>query len=144
MALFYSSESANIAALPVIKQANAGYAARLQRFRGTFVFSNPAVTTADQIIVAQVPAGFTFAYGILVSTVSLGTSTVAIGTAASTGKYRAAATFTAVDTPTLFGVATQVGAQAALSADELIQIAVGVASLPTSGTLVTDLYFSRQ
>ncbi len=144
MALFYSSESANIAALPVVKQSNAGYGARMQRFRGTIVFTATAITTADQIIVAQVPAGYAFAYGILTSSVSLGTSTIAIGTAATIGKYRAAAVFTATDTPTTFGVATAVGTQAALAADELIQVAVGVASLPTSGTLVVDLYFSRQ
>lgn len=143
MALFYSSESANYAALPVVKQTNAGYGAGLYRFRGTTVFSSPAITTADQIIIANVPAGYAFAYGILTSSVSLGTATIAIGTAASTGKYRAAAVFTAVDTPTLFGIATQAGLQTALTADELIQIAVGVASLPTSGTLVADLYFSR-
>ena len=143
MALFYSSESANYAALPVVKQANAGYGAGLIRYRGTTVFSSPAITTADQIIIANVPAGYTFAYGILTSSVSLGTATIAIGTAASTGKYRAAAVFTAVDTPTMFGIATQAGLQTALTADELIQIAVGVASLPTSGTLVADLYFSR-
>ena len=144
MALIYSSESANYAALPVVKQANAGYGAGLIRFRGTTVFTATAITTADQIIVANVPAGYAFAYGIITSSVSLGSSTIAIGTVASTGKYRAAATFTAVDTPTMFGVATQVGLQAALTADELIQVAVAAANLPTSGTLVVDLYFSRQ
>lgn len=144
MATFYSSELANIAATPVVKASGSGYGARLVRFRATIVLNTTTVTTSDTVVLANVPAGFTFAFGVLTSSVSLGTSTIAIGTAASTGKYRAAATFTAVDTPTMFGVATQVGNQTALAADEQVILTTATANLPTSAnTLVIDLYYSR-
>lgn len=105
-------------------------------------------TTADTIVVAYPGAGETFLKGVVTSSVTLGTSTIAIGTSASSGKYRAAATFTAPDTPTLFGVAANQlgvgGAQAAkLLAPEEIIITIGVASLPSSGTLIVDLYFAQ-
>jgi len=80
-----------------------------------------------------IPAGAVPLVGILTSTVSLGTSTIAIGITGTTGKYRAAAVFTAVDTPTLFGVASVMGQ--ALTAAEQLLMTVAVAALPASGTL---------
>jgi hypothetical protein len=103
-------------------------------------------TTSDTIIVAYPSKGETFLYGVLTSTVSLGTSTVAIGITGTTGKYRAAATFTAVDTPTPFGVTANMissGAPAKLTADETVFITIATASLPGSGTLVVQLYFAQ-
>jgi hypothetical protein len=58
---------------------------------------------------------------------------VAIGIAGATGKYRAAAAFTATDTPTLFGVGDAVGE--ALAGEEVVFLTIGAASLPASGTL---------
>jgi hypothetical protein len=141
MAVYYSSELSGLYSLPVIKpQGASGYSARLRRYRATITLATQ--TTADTIVIGQIPSGEDFAFGVLTSTVSLGTSTIAIGISGNTGKYRAAATFTATDTPTFFGTTTQVAALA-LSAEEQIYITIGVASLPASGTLVTDLYFSR-
>ena len=54
-----------------------------------------------------------------------------------------AAVFTAVDTPTLFGTNATVGADdPALSANETVFITIAVASLPASGTLIVDLFYS--
>lgn len=120
------------------------YGARLKRLRATFTLSATAVTTSDTLVIGNLPAGATFAFGVLTASATMGASaTLAIGISGTTGKYRAAATFTAVDTPTLFGVTTAVGAaDPALSAEEQVFITVGAASLPTSGTLVVDLYYS--
>lgn len=116
----------------------------LKRLRGTFTLSATAVTTSDTLVIGSLPAGATFAFGVITASATMGASaTLAVGTTGATGKYRAAATFTAVDTPTLFGVNTAVGAaDPALSADEQVFITVAAASLPTSGTLVVDLFYS--
>lgn len=115
--------------------------ARLKRFRATVNLASQ--TTSDTILLANLPAGSTLLFGVLNSTVSLGTSTLAIGIAGTTGKYRAAATFTATDTPTLFGPAAIVGAaDPALSADEPVIATIATANLPASGTLVIDFVVS--
>jgi hypothetical protein len=97
-------------------------------------------TTSDTIVIAKAKAGESFLYGVMNNnSVSLGSSTVAIGITGTTGKYRAAAVKTST-TPEVFGPS---GAMATLSADEEIFITIAVASLPASGTLVVDLYFSN-
>ena len=114
------------------------YGARLKRLRATFTLSATAVTTSDTLVVGNLPAGATFAFGVLTAS-----ATLAIGTSGSTGKYRTAATFTTADTPTMFGNTAAVGAaDPALSAEEQVIVTVGTASLPTSGTLVVDMYYS--
>src|SRR5574340_1348419 len=75
----------------------------LRSVRCSFTLASQATT--DTLVFGNLPAGCTFSHGILLGDTSLGTSTLAIGIAGATGKYRAAATFTATDTPTLFGTA---------------------------------------
>lgn len=134
--------SANQTAVPVgYKPRATVYGGRLKRLRATFTLATQ--TTSDTLVIGNLPAGGVFAFGKITSSVSLGTSTLAIGITGTTGKYRAAAVFTAVDTPTDFGIATQVAqSDAGLSADELVFATIGTASLPASGTLVIDLYYS--
>ncbi|MFN9542121.1 MAG: hypothetical protein ACK55V_03305 [Alphaproteobacteria bacterium] len=98
-------------------------------------------TTADTVVLAQPSAGETFLCGTLTSDVSLGTALVAVGTAATPGKYRTAAAHTLTDQPVNFG---RVAAQAAkLALDETVQLSISTAALPATGTLVVDLYFSQ-
>jgi len=98
-------------------------------------------TTADTIVVAYPSAGETFLHGVLTSDTSLGSSQISIGVAGATAKYKALGTFTATDTPTLFGKAS---AQAAkLASDETVFVTIGTASLPGAGTLIVDLYFAQ-
>lgn len=117
-----------------------GYACRVQNYRAVITLaSQPA---ADFIRLFRLPAGVYPLRGILCSTVSLGTSTVAIGITGTTGKYRAAATFTAVDTPTPFMVtAANVtgGLPVPLAVAEEVIASVAVANLPASGTLTIDM-----
>ena len=141
MATFYSNELAGFTSLPVVKpSATTGVGGRLRRYSGSVTLA--AQTTSDTIVIGQIPAGADFAFGVITSSVSLGTSTVAIGVTGTTGLYRAAATFTAVDTPTPFGPATAVKA-AAITGEQTVFITIGTASLPASGTLVVDLYFAN-
>lgn len=132
--------SANQTTAPVgLKPAATVYGARLKRLRATFTLATQ--TTSDTLIVGNLPTGATFAFGKLTSSVSLGSSTIAVGVTDTTGKYRAAATFTTANTPTDFGTATQI-AGSPLSAEEQVFVTIAAASLPASGTLVVDLYYS--
>lgn len=115
--------------------------ARLKRLRASITLASQ--TTSDTLLLGYLPAGAVFAYGVLNSTVSLGSSTLAVGTAASAGAYRAAATFTATDTPTMFGTAAQAAAaDTGASTDTAVIGTIAAANLPSSGTLVVDLYYS--
>jgi len=117
------------------------YGARLKRMRATVALASQ--TTSDTILLGILPTGATFAYGVLNTTVSLGSSTLAIGITGTTGKYRAAGTFTATDTPTFFGTAAQAGNASTLAAEENVIATIAAANLPASGTLVVDLYYSQ-
>lgn len=145
MAAYLSTElggSANQTSAPVgYKPRATVYQARLKRMRATFTLASQATT--DTLVIGNLPAGATFAFGVLTSSVTLGSSTLAIGISGTAGKYRAAATFTAADTPTFFGTAAQAGAaDPGLSADEQVIGTIAAAALPASGTLVVDLYYS--
>ncbi len=116
------------------------YGGRLKRLRASF---NVALqTTSDTLVIGDLPAGATFAYGVLNSNLSLGSSTLAIGTSNNTNKYRRAATFTDTDTPTVFGNMAPVVADP-LAATERVIGTIAVAAFPANGTLVVDLYYSQ-
>lgn len=145
MAAYLSTElggSANQTSAPVgYKPRATVYGARLKRLRATFTYASQATT--DTLVVGNLPAGATFAFGMLTTSVTTATATLAIGISGSTGKYRAAAAFTTADTPTTFGPATVIGAaDPALSAEENVFVTIGTAALPASGTLVVDLFYS--
>jgi hypothetical protein len=137
MAIVYGTFTAPVGQSPRNNVSGAHQGARVRVWRETITLASQP--TADQIVIADnVPVGSTFMYGIITATVSLGTSTIAIGTVATAGKYRAAAVFTSTDTPTLFGVTT---GQAPLTTAETVQITIAVAALPASGTLTTALFY---
>ena len=140
MAQTLSTELAGINSLPVVVANSAAYGTRIRRYRASITLASQAA--ADTIVLAKIPAGMTFAYGVITTDTSLGSTTISIGTAASTAKSRALATFTSTDTPTLFGKAAAVGAASALSAEETVIATLAAATAPSSGTLVIDLYFS--
>lgn len=139
MAETYATEIAGQSTTPVTMANGGVVGGRVRRFRASFTLASQA--SGDTIVLAKVPAGHAFAYGVINASATLGASaTVAIGTAASAGKYRAAAVFTAA-APTLFGVSTAAD-DSALTAEETVILTVGTAALPSSGTAVVDLYFS--
>jgi len=146
MSAYLSTElggSANQTAAPVgYKPRATVYQARLKRLRATFTYASQVFGT-DTLVVGNLPAGATFAFGVLTSDTSSGSATLAIGTAASTAKYKAAAAFTTTDLPTLFGKTAVVGAaDPALTAEEQVIVTIGTANLPASGVLVVDFYYS--
>jgi hypothetical protein len=138
MAQTYATEISGQSSVPTTMANGAVVGGRLRRFRATVTLASQAAD--DTIVLAKLPAGFAFAYGIINASATLGSSTVAIGTAASAGKYRAAATFTAA-APTLFGAVAAVD-DAPLTAEETVIATIAAAALPSSGTMVVDIYAS--
>lgn len=138
MAQTYATEVAGLGTTPVTNSNGAVQGGRIRRFRATIALASQA--DGDTVVLAQVPAGYAFAYGILNASATLGTSTIAVGIAGTAAKYRAAAVFTAA-APTLFGVSTAAD-DAPLAAQEVVILTNTTAALPASGTLIVDLYFS--
>lgn len=143
MADLLSTELTGYSSKPVVKPNGNVYGARFRRYRATIALASQATT--DNILLAKPRAGEVFAFGVITSSVSLGSAVVAIGTSqthASNGQLRAAAAYTAVDTPTFFGLASAVS-QSALSDDTKVYATIATAALPASGTLVVDLYYTN-
>lgn len=155
MPLLYSQQLAGQASRPIIKPTDPAYGGRTYRFRSVinlaavatanFGSTQAGIPAADWVMLGIIPAGYVFDFGLITSSVSLGTSVAAIGTSpthASNGQLRAAATFTAVDTPTLFGTAAAQAA-AAYTTDTPIYLTAATAALPSAGTLVVDIYANK-
>ena len=135
----YATEVAGFGTSPETKPDGGIHGGRLRRFRASFTMA--AQASGDDIVLARVPAGYRFAFGIINASATMGASaTIAIGVAGTTGKYRAAAVFTAA-APTLFGVSTAADDDA-LTAEETVLLTIAVAALPGSGTAYVDLYYS--
>lgn len=139
MAETYSTEVSTQYDIPAGKSNGGVVGGRMRRFRASITLASQA--SGDTIVLANVPAGHSFAYGVLTASATLGSATVAIGNDTTAGKYRAAAAFTSANTPTNFGLASAVAGDASTAEEEVI-LTVGTAALPSSGTLVVDLYFS--
>jgi hypothetical protein len=141
MATLYAASATNVFNTnPPVKVSPARHGGRVRVLSDVITLATQ--TTSDTIVLfgGRLPIGAQVLYGVITSTVTLSTSTVAIGITGDTGKYRAAATFTAVNTPTTFGVT---GAQLTpTTTEEQIFITIGTASLPASGTVTVQLFYS--
>ena len=143
MAAYLSTDlagSANQTSAPVgYKPAATVYGARLKRLRGLFTYNTQ--TTSDTLVIGNLPTGATVAFGAITTSASTGSATLAVGITGTTGKYKAAGAVTTTDQPQLFGLASAVGGTP-LAAEEQVFVTIAGASLPASGTLVVDLYYS--
>jgi hypothetical protein len=91
----------------------------------------------------RLPAGARVLTMFMNASVTMGASaTIAIGIAGTVGKYRAAATYTAADTFSLFSINAATGV--ALATEEQIIMTVGVASLPASGRLLIGFFYATE
>lgn len=134
MAQYLSNELAGTttgtttAAAAGVRPAASVYGGRLKRLRASITMASQ--TTSDTLLLGNLPAGATFAYGVINTTATLGSSTLAVGVSGTAGKYRAAATFTTADTPTLFGTAAQAALATPLTAEEAVIGTIAAANLP--------------
>lgn len=152
MATYYSEEYKPVADSPARVPYDPALGGRERLFRAVIKLDAPALTpstagtiinSGDTVKLFTVPPGWRFVRGFLTTSVTLGASTVAIGISGTTGKYRAAAVFTAVDTPTSFGPA-QIMDDVALAAAEEILLTAAAANFPnTAGhRLIVDMEFA--
>ena len=122
MADLYSALVTGESLKPVIKPSSSKYGGRLRRFRAVINMAAATTTTGSGPTRWPSPRPTTCCSAASppairspsawMTTVTLGSAVVAIGTNkshASNGQFRAAATFTATDTPTLFGKASALG-----------------------------------
>lgn len=138
MATTYSNDISGAYATPATKVSGAAVGGRLRRLRAVITLASQA--DGDVVVLGKLPAGSIFAYGVLNASATLGSSTIAVGISGTAAKYRAAAAFTAA-APTLFGTSTSVD-DSPLSAEEEVILTNTTAALPSSGTLIVDLYYS--
>lgn len=146
MAKGYSKEMVGVrdgSVVPALKADGRKVHSRRRETIATFDLSQSTVAKAsgDTNVIGVIPKGHRFAGIRITSSVSLGSSTIAIGYAGAPGAYRAAATFTAVETP------TTVALTAAITADPVendveVFFTVGAATLPSSGLLVIELLYT--
>lgn len=134
----YASEISGQSTTPTTKADGGVVGGRLRRYRATITLASQA--DGDTVVLTKVPAGSVFAFGVLNASATLGSATIAIGNSTTAGKYRADAVFTAA-APTLFGLYSAAD-DAALEAEEEVIMTIDTAALPSSGTLLVDLYFS--
>jgi hypothetical protein len=137
----YAREITGVDSVPSTKSDGGLQGGRIRRFRATVDMDGQAI--ADTVVLADVPPGYAFAYGVITASATLGaTATLAIGVSGSAAKYRAAAVLTSANTPTLFGTAAGASADA-LTDGERVIATVAAAALPDStGYFVVDLYYS--
>ena len=133
-----STENALYAGSPAVQPAANAFGGRLKRYRSRIAMTSQ---TVGEIALTRVPPGSVFAFGVITTSATLGSSTIAVGITGTVAKYKAAATFTAVNIPTIFGIAAAQDDEG-LAAAEDIFATIASATLPASGTVIIDLYFS--
>lgn len=135
MASSDSTEYAKYAAVPRQMQSPGGWGSKLLCYAAKVALASQA--DGDTVNLFVLPKGFIPVFGTLHSP-TLGSSTIAIGISGTAGKYRAAATHTAV-IPTLFGVAGSMDGTP-LTAEEIVILTNTTAALPSSGVLNVRMF----
>lgn len=102
-----------------------------------FNFASDAVGAYN--IGAAVPKGARITSIRMMSSISLGTTTLALGIAGTAGKYRAAATYTTTDTWTELGAASALFDE--LTADEQLIMTLAAATAPSSGRMLFEINY---
>lgn len=128
---------------PAAKANGQVVGAKVRRYRAVLDLAAATVAknVGDTNVLCRIPAGEAFYVGVINSSVSLGTSTISIGNAATPAKHRAAAVHTATDTPTPFGKASAAD-DAPLAAYEDVILTIATAALPGAGIVVIDILTS--
>lgn len=106
------------------------------------------ITLASQIAgslfyIGTLPIGAVYEDTVLTTDTSLGSTTVGVGTLASSVSLGAAAVLTATDTPTVKSKASAKAA-APLTAPVDVYLITAAATLPASGTLVSELRYKTR
>lgn len=146
MAKGYSKELVGVrdgTVVPANKANSSYYRARVRTIRAVFDLSqsNVARNSGDTNVIGVIPRGNRFKSLTGATDTSLGSSTVAVGYGSTPAAIKAAATFTATETPTSFGLVAARSADV-FTADTEIFFTVGAATLPSSGLLVFEMEYA--
>jgi hypothetical protein len=126
---------------PQVQPDSALQTGKVRCLQATFNLANAVQALNDVLTLGQIPAGARIKNIRMTSSVSLATSTVAIGIAGTVAKYRAAGVFTTVDVPTNVGPGAVAKGAAANALAETLIATVTTAALPAAGTLVFDIEY---
>lgn len=142
MALGYGNLNAGVydgTVLPAKKADGIRVGAKVRTYREIFDLASATVArnVGDTNLICRRPKASAFRAGSIIVTATLGSSTLAIGSAAVPAKYAAAATYTVVDTPTGFGKGAA-RAEDPLADYEDVFFTVGAANLPNAGLIIVD------
>jgi hypothetical protein len=115
---------------------------RMKRLRASI--SLAAQQTTDTILLGYMAPDSVFAFGMLNTDTSLGSSTLSIGDGTTANRFANALTDTSVNTPVLFASeAIEAMSDYGVGSMVPVTLTIGGAALPASGNLVIDLYYSR-
>jgi hypothetical protein len=126
---------------PQVQPDSALQNGKIRCLQATFNLALAAQANGDVLTLGQIPANGRVKSIKMTSSVTLATSTVAIGIAGTIAKYRAAAVFTTVDIPTIVGPGAVAKAAAANAVAETLIATVAVAALPAAGTLIFEIEY---
>lgn len=133
MANFNTTQVAGMASQPFqLPTAENGYGAKAYKYMTSITFASQA--SGSTITGPTVPKGKIVESITTIVDTSTGSATLAIGSAGTAGKYRAAAAQTTISVPTTT-IVTLADPMVPLAADEQIVVTTGGASLPSSGIL---------
>jgi hypothetical protein len=134
MADFYSVE-APAPASPAVKRSMNAVGAKVRRTVSTFVCDASGVGGAaagSRLMLPKIPKGARGVHFIITASATMGAAaTFALGIAGNTGKYRAAAVITAVETPETVRKTAFLSAE--LAADEQPFLTTAVAAMVNGG-----------
>lgn len=126
---------------PQVQPDSALQQGKMRCLQASFNLANAVQANGDVLTLGKLPANARIKSIKMTSSVSLATSTVAIGIAGTIAKYRAAGVFTTVDVPTIVGPGAVAKAAAANSVEETLIATVAVAALPAAGTLIFEVEY---
>jgi hypothetical protein len=122
------------------KQRGTVSGGRVKRYRASITLKGQL--SGDLIQLCTLPVGTTFMLGVITGSVSLGSSTLGIGSLSAPTKYRGqSGGLTGVETPNLFNASAVAAADPSV-AEEIVYATIGGAALPGNGTLVIDILVS--
>lgn len=100
-----------------------------------------ALASGDTFVVGRLPIGATVTGITGLTDVTLGTSTISLGTVAAPTKYINAATLTAVNIPTILPLLASARDAGANTAEEELIVTVGVATIAAATKLSLEIEY---
>lgn len=113
---------------------------RVRVATGTLTYASQAAGSHSFDAPLKLPVGATVVGGVISTSVTTGSATVALGITGTTAKYKAAAAVTATAAATI-AIPDAAVLATALAAEEEIIVTTASASLPASGNLSVVLYY---